>query len=136
MNLLFTGIYNKLIANTAGDLYVAVGGRFYLNHAPQNATLPYCIFSSISSIHEIDFGEEREDTLIQFDIFSENNSADEAGDILGYLKTLMDDCALTVTGWRHVTFSRGNVYPNNDFSQVPPVHGYSVEYNVMIEKTK
>ena len=134
MNELFTAIYNEL--TTVNSLNTAVGGRIYLGFAPQRSSFPFCVFDSVVGVTEEDFGEERSDFLIQFDIFSQKNSADEAGDVLGYLKTLMDNASLTVTGWSQVTFSRGNEYRNNDFTQTPPVHGYSIEYNCIIEKTK
>ena len=136
MNELYTAIYNKFSNATTHGAYTNVGGRFYLNHAPQGATLPFIVYWSVSDIADMDFGEEQEDFTIQFDIFSQNNSATEAGTILGNLKSLFDNCSLTVTGWRHITFSRQNTYPNNDFTESPPVHGYSVEYDVLIEKTK
>ena len=133
---LYEAIYNKFNNSTGHGAYTNVGGRFYLNHAPQGATLPYIVYWQVADIADQDFGEEQEDFTIQFDIFSQNNSATEAGTILGNVKSLLDDCALTVTGWRHVTFSRGNTYPNNDFTETPPIHGFSIEYEVMIEKTK
>lgn len=136
MNELFTSIYNKYNSDTSHGAYTNVSGKFYLNYVPQGTSPPFIVYFSVSDINEVDFGEERQDFTIQFNLFSQNYSATEAGTILGNLKSLFDDCSLTVTDWRHITFSRGNTYPNNDFSQDPPVHGYSVEYEVMIEKTK
>jgi hypothetical protein len=52
------------------------------------------------------------------------------------LKSLFDVCSLTVTDWRHIVFKRGNTYPNNDFDRDPPINGYSVEYEVIIEKAR
>jgi len=136
MNSLFAAIYNRFSSTTGSGFYNDVSGRMYLNHAPQEASFPYCVYFSVSDIDELDFGEEREDFLLQFSIFSQNNSAYEAGTLLESLKTMFDDCSLTVTGWRHLQFQRGSVYPNNDFDQVPPVVGYSVDYDVLIEKTR
>ena len=82
------------------------------------------------------FDSGPEDFLLQFNIFTQNSSASQAGTLLESLKTMFDDCSLAVTGWRHLQFQRGNVYPNNDFSQIPPVQGYSVEYNVLLEKAR
>ena len=136
MNLLFQSIYNRFSATTTTGFYNDLSGRMYLNNAPQEATFPYCVYFSVSDIDELDFGEEREDFLLQFDIFSQNNSALEAGDLLESLKTMFDNCSLTVTGWRHLQFQRGNIYPNNDLTQVPPIQGYSVEYDVLLEKSR
>ena len=136
MNELFQALYNKYNANTSHGAYTNMGGRFYLNKAPQNATFPYCVYFSVIDIAEVDFGEEKEDFTIQFNVFSQNNSASEAGTILGNMKSLFDDCSLTVTGWRHVYMQRVNVIPNNDFAQDTPIQGYSIEYDILIEKTK
>jgi hypothetical protein len=136
MNELCQAVYNHFNASTGHGAYTSVSGRFYLNHAPQGASFPFVVYFEVTDSNDMDFAEEREDFLLQFNIFSQNNSALEAGNILTNLKSLFDECSLTVTNWRHIQFSRANVYPNNDFDEVPPVHGYSVEYNVLIEKTK
>ena len=136
MNSLFTAIYNHFSATTGSGFYNDVSGRMYLNYAPQGATFPYCVYFSVSDDNDLDFSDEHEDFLTQFNIFSQNNSAVEAGNLLKSLKAMFDDCSLTVTGWRHLSFKRGNVYPNNDFSQDPPIIGYSVEYDVLLEKER
>ena len=136
MNELFTAIYNKYNDDTSHGAYTNMGGRFYLNKAPQNATFPYCVYFEVVEVSEVDFTENREDFTIQFNVFSQNNSATEAGTILGNMKSLFDDCSLTVTDWSHIHMQRRNVYPNNDFGQSPPIQGYSIEYDVLIEKTK
>ena len=136
MNSLFTAIYNRFATTTGSGFYNDVSGRMYLNHAPQEATFPFCVYFSVSDVDELDFTDEREDFAIQFNIFSENNSATEAGNLLESLKTMFDNCSLTVTDWRHLQFQRNLIMPNNDFSQVPPIHGYSVEYDVLLEKAR
>jgi hypothetical protein len=155
MNSLFTAIYNlfqptriteagdtriteagDILFTNKDDIYTDLSGRMYLKHAPQQATFPYCVYFSVSDEDELDFSEEREHFLIQFNIFSQNNSATEAGELLESAKTMFDNCSLTVTGWRHLQFKRGMVYSNDDFKQVPPIHGYSIEYDVILEKTR
>jgi len=136
MNSLFQAVYNRFSSTTGSGLYNDVSGRMYLGHASQGATFPYCVYFSVSDIDELDFSDERENFLLQFNIYSQNNSVLEAGNLLESLKTMFDNCSLTVTGWRHLQFKRGMVYPNNDFSQVPPVQGYSIEYDVLLEKER
>ena len=136
MNSLFTAIWDRFATTTGSGFYNDVSGRMYLNHAPQETTFPYCVYFSVSDFDELDFAEEREDLLIQFNVFSENNSPIESGNLLESLKTMFDDCNLTVTDWRHIYFQRNLVIPNNNFEQVPPIHGYSVEYDVLLEKTR
>ena len=136
MNALFQGIWNWFSNTTGSGFYIDISGRMYHNVAPQGATFPYCVYFSVSDVDELNFTDEHEDFLIQFNIFSLNNSATEAGTLLESLKTMFDNCNLTVTDWRHLKFQRDFVIPNNDFSQVPPIQGYSVQYNVLLEKER
>ena len=136
MNALFKAIINRFATTTSSGFYNDISGRLRLNIAKQGEIFPYCVFFSVSDIDDLDFTDEREDFLIQFNIFSQNNSAVEAGDLLEALKTMFDNCSLTVTGWRHLQFQRSLVMPNNDFSQVPSIHGYSIEYEALLEKTR
>jgi len=136
MNALFAAIYNQFAATTGSGFYNEVSGRMYHNVAPQGATFPYAVYFSVSDVDDLDFTDEREDFLIQFNIFSQNNSAIEAGTLLESLKTMFDNCNLNVTDWRHIRFQRDFVIPNNDFSQVPPIQGYSVQYNALLEKQR
>ena len=136
MNSLFTAIWDQFSATTGSGFYNDVSGRMYLNKAPQGGTFPYCVYFSASDLDDVDFSDEREEFLIQFNIFSQNNSSTEAGNLLDSLKTMFDTCNLNVTGWNHLKFWRESVTPNNDFSQVPPIQGYSVDYDVLLEKQK
>ena len=136
MNALFKAIINHFNATTGSGFYNDISGRLRLNIAKQGEIFPYCVCFSVSDVDDLDFSEEHEDFLIQFNIFSQNNSAVEAGDLLEALKTMFDNCSLTVTGWRHLQFQRSLVMPNNDFSQVPSIHGYSIEYEALLEKTR
>jgi len=136
MNSLFTAIYDRFSSTTGSGFYNDLSGRMYLNNAPQETAFPYCVYFSVTDYDDLDFTEEHEDFLIQFNVFSENNSAAEAGNLLESLKTMFDNCSLTVTDWRHLQFQRHLVIPNNNFTQVPPIHGYSVEYDVLLEKAR
>ena len=136
MNALNKAIWNRFKTTTGSGFYNDISGRMYHNKASQKATFPYCVYFSLSDVNELDFTDDREDILIQFNIFSQNNSALEAGNLLESLKTMFDNCSLTVTDWRHIKFQRDFVIPNNDFSQDPPIQGYSVQYNVLLERER
>ena len=136
MNSLFQSIYNHFSATTTTGFYNDVSGRMYLNNAPQEASFPYCVYFSVDDANELDFSDEHEDFLLQFNIFTQNNSSLQAGNLLESLKTMFDNCSLTVTGWRPINFQRDRIYSNNDFTQVPPIQGYSVEYNALLEKRR
>ena len=101
MNNVRKAIYDKYTSSTGHGAYTNVAGRFYYGKAPQEATFPYIVFFDVSNINDVDFGEEREDLLVQFNVFSQNNSPTESETILTNLRSLFDDCSLTVTDWRH-----------------------------------
>ena len=136
MNSLFTAIYDRFSSTTSSGFYNDISGRLRHNKASQGDTFPYCVYFSVSDIDELDFTDEREDFTLQFDIFTQKNSGTEAGNLLESLKTMFDNCSLTVTGWNHLQFQRKQIYPNNDFSQDPSIQGYSVEYDVLLEKQR
>jgi hypothetical protein len=85
MNALFTGIYSLFKTPTTHALYVALGGRLYLDKAPQGSTFPYCVFNMVSDVPNPTFGEIEEENWIQFAIYSQKNNASEAGTILAAL---------------------------------------------------
>ena len=136
MNALFTAIINHFKLTPLTGFYLAIGGRMYLNKAPQGATFPYCVYFVYADDNDPDFTDDHEEFQIQFNLFSQNNSALEAGQLLEHLKTMFDDAALTVTGWRHLEILRTSVLPNNDTEQVPPIFGYSVLYDITLEKLR
>ena len=136
MNSLFAAIYNKFSATTTTGFYNDVSGRMYLYNAPQGTVFPYCVYFPVVDLDDVDFSDETEEFLLQFNVYSKNNSAVEAGTLLESLKTMFDDCSLTVTGWRHLEFSRNNVYPVNSYEKETTIHGYAIEYDVSVEKDK
>lgn len=136
MNVLFAAIWDRFATTTGSGFYNDISGRMYHNKAPQGATFPYCVYFSVSDVDELNFSDEQEDFLIQFNVFSQKNSAIEAGTLLESLKTMFDNCNLTVTDWRHIGFQRDFVIPNNDPTQDPPIMGYSVQYNALIEQER
>ncbi len=136
MNAIFKAIFNKYNTSTGHGAYTSVSGRFYHNVAPQGATFPYVVYFEVTDVDDLNFSEELEDFLIQFNIFSQKNSALEAGQIFENFKSLFDNCSLTVTDWRHIKFQRALTIPNNDFTQSPPIQGYSIQYDVLIEKAR
>jgi len=95
LNNLLTAIYGKLAGST---LSTAIGGRMYLDQAPDKPTFPYVVFFIVSSVPEKTFTEDMSETLIQFSIYSASSSATEISAIYAALKTLYDECSLTITG--------------------------------------
>jgi len=137
MNALYSAIHNHFSSTTGSGFYKDVSGQLYPAAASQEATFPYCTYFSAAAVTDIDFTDEREDFLLQFDIYSRNNSPFEAGNLLESLKTMFDNCSLTVTGWNHLQFQRKDPgIPMNDYSQVPPIMRYKIEYDVLLEKQR
>ena len=102
MKNILTAIYSKF---TGSELSSDVGGRIYLDQAPDNCQFPYVVYSVISVTPDDVFAKKGKQSLIQFSLFSANPSAVEITDMHGHLKTLFDDCSMTITSntllWMH-----------------------------------
>lgn len=136
MNALFKAIYNLYNTDVGHGAYTSVSGRFYHNVAPQGTPYPYIVYFNVTDLDDLYFAEEMEEFLIQFNVFAEGESDLEAGEIFENVKSLFDNCILTVTDWRHLKFQRKLATPNDDFKQSPPIQGYSIQYDVMLEKQR
>ena len=102
MKNILTAIYSKF---TGSELSSDVGGRIYLDQAPDNCQFPYVVYSVISVTPDDVFAKKGKQSLIQFSLFSANPSAVEISTMHGYLKALFDDCSMTITSntllWMH-----------------------------------
>lgn len=94
MNNLLTALMTK----TAGSaLFSDVGGRIYLDQAPDGCEFPYVVFFIVVGTQEKTFTEHYTNTLIQFSLFSASSSAAEITDMYADLKALFDECLMTIT---------------------------------------
>jgi len=118
------------------SFYNLLSGRLYHVKAPQGATYPYCVYWMVTGDDDLNFTDENQIIQIQFDIVTQNSSALSAGAILDAMFYMFDDCTLTITGYRHLYMIRDWTIPNNDLTEVPPIMGYSVQYDVEIERAK
>jgi len=102
MKNILTAIYSKF---TGSELSSDVGGRIYLDQAPDNCQFPYVVYSVISVTPDDVFAKKGKQSLAQFSLFSANPSAVEISTMHGYLKALFDDCSMTITSntllWMH-----------------------------------
>jgi hypothetical protein len=105
LNLL-TAIYGKF---TGSAFSSDVGGRIYLDQAPDGCEFPYCVFFIVSGTPEKTFTEHYTNTLIQFSLFSASSSAAEITTMYADLKALLDECALTITGSTLVWMREANL---------------------------
>lgn len=137
MKQISTGIYAKCTSGTS--LHTAIGGRIYKGYAPQEATFPYIVFSLISDVPGNTWGSNIQETLWQFDIFSIATGSTEIEDIYTYLKSLYDNCTLTVTSATFIKMTRESsalmVEEMTTSAGETLVWHYSVDYTVIAVKT-
>jgi len=96
MNNLISAIYTKITTGPS-SLYNDVGGRVYLDQAPDDAQFPYVVFLIVVDTPDNVFGKLGEEVAIQFSLFSSSSSVTEISTMYTDLKTLFDDVKLTVT---------------------------------------
>lgn len=111
MKALITGIYNLFNTGT-NTLKTALSSKLYHAYAPQSTTYPYGTYFIVTSNYDFYFkapsasGSQWEDVTVQMNFFSNNSSASEITDIMGYVESLFDFCSPTVSGYTVSTFER------------------------------
>jgi hypothetical protein len=137
MKATITGIMTAFTAAPGGvtnSFYNALGGRMYLDEAPEGAEMPYCVFMVVSGTPERTFSEIYTDALIQFSLFSSSSGAGEVADLYDYLKALYDEKALTISGSTLVWCRESNLQPMIDEITTTAgtewVRHWAVDYNI------
>ena len=134
MKVLTTAIYGKL---SGSALAAHIGTRLYKGRAPEGATYPYIVYMLVANAPDNTFTENLEDVLIQFSCFSSASGSTEIEDIYTDLKTLYDDCTMTITGSTFLYMQRTNaslmVEDHTTTGGLIQVWHYAVDYNI---KTK
>ena len=132
MNNLLTAVYGKL---TGSSLLSYVGGRVYLDQAPEGVEFPYCIFFVVTDGPERTFTDRGKSGIIQFSLFSSSESATEITTMYGHLLTLYDECSLTITSSSLVWFRRTNLTTMVEDITTPAgttsVKHYAVDFEYM-----
>ena len=106
MDNILKAIYGKLSGSTLSS---DVGGRVYLDEAPQGCAFPYIVFFIVSAVPDKTFTEHFTDTIIQFSIFSSSSSGVEISGIYNDLKVLYDECSLSITSNKLVWMREQNL---------------------------
>ena len=106
MDELIKAIITKFSGSTISS---DVNGRVFLDRAPDGCEFPYIVFFVVSSVPDWQFSERFEDTLIQFSLFSNSESAVEITTMLKDLRALLDDCSMSITGDTLLWFRRQNI---------------------------
>jgi len=96
MNNLITSLMTKITTGPS-SLYNDVGGRVYLDQAPDDAVFPYVVFLIVVDTPDNVFGKLGEEVALQFSLFSSSSSVTEISTMYADLKALFDDVKLTVT---------------------------------------
>ena len=131
MKALLSAIMTEIVGSA---FTTAIGGRLYLAEAPQDPTFPYAVYNIISESPDEYFvlSPALEEVSVSFTIYSEDESAVEANDLFENLKTVFDNCVLTVTGYTHIhmwrTYSNLLRFPEANIWQ------YTADYDVMVAK--
>lgn len=136
MKALTTAIFSKLSGST---LSADIGGRLFKHEAPEGAEYPYAVYMVVSNTPEYPGGKTIEKYLVQFSLFSAASGSTEVEDMLTHLRTLYDDCTLTIIGNTSIYFVRGNFSPMREEHTTPAgtvgVWHYMQEYNGWMVKT-
>ena len=135
MKNLTTAIYGKL----AGSAFSSdIGGRLYKGYAPDGAVFPYAVFFVVSDAPEYPGGKTIDEVLVQFSLFSTASGSTEIEDMLTHLRSLYDDCSMTIAGNTLIYFIRGNMTPMRAEITTPSgtvgAWHYSQEYEIQIVK--
>ena len=132
LTILTTAIYGKA-AGTAFE--TAINGRLFEEVIPDNTEYPCCVYSIVSDTPEYPGGHTLEDITIQFSIYSSSGSASEVKDILTKLRTVYDDCSLTLSDESLVYFIREGFNSMIETIETPEgnitLRHYAQDYNIM-----
>jgi len=134
MKDLFEAIFTRFTEDA--DLFGSVTGM-YNTEAPANAAFPYIVFSLVSDVQDFDSDSILEDTLIQFNIFSDESSSSEVCDIFEYLKgitvegTGYDFYELAIDNYTTLILKRETA----QLFQVEKIWQYNVTYQCLLNYT-
>ena len=144
MESLFTGIYGRFNDTTPArnSFYTDIGGRMYLEEAPQGTVYPNATYGLVHNQHDWTFTDDFSNALIQFSLYSKSPSALEITDAEAKLRALYDNCSLASSDlgvtWNHVYMIRSDSWldkiPSPDSTGGGNIWRYVVEYNVMLTK--
>lgn len=125
MKELLTAIYTKY---TGCALASSLTGGLHADEAPPETAFPFGVLTvvdvnpiyTMNTVHEL--------ARVQFDLFHNNHSS--LLDIYDSLRTIFDDCTLSVTGYSFVSMIRSSAQKvrDGDYWRV------SVDYMVRYEK--
>jgi len=136
MDNILTAIFSKATGSTLSSL---VGGRVYLDRAPQEAEFPYVVYFPVVVVPDDAFKQKGRNILFQFSIYSTSRSAVEISAIYNALHSLYDDCSLSITGHTAIGMKETNYTTGVDDITTPSgeaqVKHWPVEFELITEET-
>jgi len=132
MGVIRTGIYSKFIADNGAALYLDLGGeRLYYSEAPEQPTIPYCVFHVFNEDYQFTFDLKFEEAFVQFDYYG--TTANECDDGIADIKTMYDYTTLSLTGFTCLRMERDYVIGS---SKVMPhdIWVGMIRYTLLIKK--
>jgi hypothetical protein len=133
---ILTAIYSKF---SGSAFSTDVGGRIYLDEAPNGAEFPYCVFFVVSGIPDNVFGKKGKETLIQFSLFSKSQSVTEIATMYADLRALFDECTLSITGNTFIDMHEENLVTMVDEVTTPDgtstVKHWAVDYQITTQES-
>jgi len=126
MKVLFEAIYARWLSE--GKLGLT---QLYNTEADDDAVFPYGVFTTNITSDDPGFGEEGEDCLIMFVLFSKETLATELCEVFEALKVAFDKHDLVIVGYETISLTRE---PAN-MIRIEKVWQYNVTYSLLIQKT-
>ena len=135
MKDLFTGIYSHFQTTSATSFYNGVGGRMYMEYAPEGTVFPYSVYSLDSNTHDWQFNTDYEESLITFHVFSLSET--EVLNLEKKLRSAYDEANFSVSGYTLLKFRFDNEWINVHPEMIPneDVFQYIVQYRTLIRKS-
>ena len=135
MKDLFTGIYSHFQTTSATSFYNGVGGRMYVRYAPEATQFPYAVYALDSNIHEWQFNTDYEDSLLTFNLFS--NDETEVLNLEKKLRDAYDEANFAVAGHTLLKFRFDNEWLNVHPDMIPneDIWQYTVQYRSLTRKS-
>ena len=140
LNNLLTALMTHFTEAPGGvhnDFYDYIGGRLFLDRAPEGAEFPYVVFSIVADTPDNTFTDALDDVLIQFSLYSTSSSATEMTTMYNDLKSLFDDCTFTLSPGTLLSMERVNLTTMVDDITTPSgtvgLKHWAVDYNVKVK---
>ena len=134
MQDIFKSIYDLFTAAPTPALNTNLGARLYNNNAPHGTTLPYGVFFLVSGDTDYNFTSTFDIIDIQFSLFSQADEISEILTLYENLKTLYDDCTLTVANHEFHKMERNNSWLNKDADiNSNPGRIYTINYAAYLQ---